>query len=290
MPESKESLSVGIIMPISPIDNCSADHWSDVRNIITEAIESISEYECTAKIVSDADDVGVIQKRIVQNIYSSDVIVCDVSCKNANVMFELGMRLAFDKPTVIIKDDITSYSFDTQIIEHLGYPRDLRFSRIVDFKKNLANKIVSTYKSSLNDPEHSTFLKNFGTFKVAAVQEAAVPRDDLLIDMLSELHSEVSGIKSQLKNPNKLKLNNSADNSNLNLSTVALDREVSILVNEFIKDCKISDDGTISTEELNDLTNYISKHTRVILGTPAPEFITTHIINRVLTQRRIKIA
>jgi hypothetical protein len=71
----------------------------------------------------NADDIGVIQKRIVQNLYSSDVIVCDVSGKNPNVMFELGMRLAFDKPTLIVKDDKTDYSFDTGIIEHVPYPR-----------------------------------------------------------------------------------------------------------------------------------------------------------------------
>jgi hypothetical protein len=33
--------------------------------------------------------------------------LCDVSGKNANVMFELGLRLAFDNPTIIIKDDKT---------------------------------------------------------------------------------------------------------------------------------------------------------------------------------------
>lgn len=79
--------------------------------------------------MSDADDVGVIQKRIVQGVYGADLIVCDVSCKNSNVMFELGMRLAFDKPTVIIKDDKTDYTFDTGVIEHITYPRDLRFQR-----------------------------------------------------------------------------------------------------------------------------------------------------------------
>jgi len=32
-------------------------------------------------------------------------------------MFELGLRLAFDKPAIIVKDDNTSYSFDTAPIE-----------------------------------------------------------------------------------------------------------------------------------------------------------------------------
>jgi len=41
------------------------------------------------------------------------MIVCDISGRNPNVMFELGLRLAFDKPAIIIKDEITPYSFDT---------------------------------------------------------------------------------------------------------------------------------------------------------------------------------
>ncbi|HXU93859.1 MAG TPA: hypothetical protein VFP33_09410, partial [Gallionella sp.] len=165
--EAEMQLTCGLIMPISSIDGCSSEHWVEVKSIITEAIEGISAPRFSVKLVSDADDVGVIQKRIVQNIYSSDIVICDVSGKNPNVMFELGMRLAFDKPTVIVKDDKTDYSFDTSVIEHVPYPRDLRFSRIVSFKTLLAEKILATHKAATTDPNHSTFLKNFGKFHVA---------------------------------------------------------------------------------------------------------------------------
>ena len=117
--QGTEALNCGLVMPISAIDGCTAEHWAEVKAIIQDALESIPAPKFLAKLVSDADDVGVIQKRIVQGVYSSDVVVCDVSCKNPNVMFELGLRLAFDKPTVIIKDDKTDYSFDTSVIEHL---------------------------------------------------------------------------------------------------------------------------------------------------------------------------
>jgi hypothetical protein len=136
-------LTCGLIMPISSTDGCSAEHWSDVKAIITQAVESVGDPKFSVRLVSDADDIGVIQKRIVQNLYTADVVVCDVSGKNPNVMFELGMRLAFDKPTVIVKDDKTDYSFDTGIIEHVGYPRDLRFHRMVHFKSVLAEKIFA---------------------------------------------------------------------------------------------------------------------------------------------------
>lgn len=80
-------------------------------------------------------------------MYENPIVVCDVSGKNPNVMFELGIRLAFDKPTIIIKDDKTSYSFDTSPIEHLEYPRDLRYNRIEDFKSKLTDKIKRHMRS-----------------------------------------------------------------------------------------------------------------------------------------------
>jgi hypothetical protein len=192
-------LNCGLVMPISSIDGCSAEHWSDVKTIITEAVESIKDPIFDVKLVSDADDVGVIQKRIVQNIYTADVIVCDVSGKNPNVMFELGMRLAFDKPTVIVKDDKTDYSFDTGIIEHVAYPRDLRFNRIVSFKSLLAEKVVATYKAAKLDPDHSTFLKNFGKFHVASLNQDVASPEKLALEMLTDLQSEVGRLRREIR-------------------------------------------------------------------------------------------
>lgn len=174
----------GIVMPISTLDGCSEGHWSDVLEIINEAIED-SGFE--GNLVSNADDVGIIQKRIIQNLYENPIVVCDVSGKNPNVMFELGMRLAFDKPTIIIKDDKTSYSFDTSPIEHIEYPRDLRFSRIVDFKSKLAEKIKATFEKSTNDPSYTTFLKHFGEFKVAKIDKKEVSGQEFILDELKNI-------------------------------------------------------------------------------------------------------
>lgn len=183
-------LTCGLVMPISAIDGCTADHWLEVKSIISEAIESIQSPRFISQLVSDAQDVGVIQKRIVQGIYNSDIVVCDVSAKNANVMFELGMRLAFDRPVVIVKDDKTDYSFDTGVVEHISYPRDLRFSRIVAFKELLAQKVKATYEASKNDQNHS-FLKSFGSFTVAQVPTTEVTPWQAVLDRLDEVQAEL---------------------------------------------------------------------------------------------------
>lgn len=197
-PAVAQGATCGLVMPISSIDGCSAEHWAEVKAIICDAIESIKSPSFAVRLVSDADDVGVIQKRIVHGVYSSDIVICDVSGKNPNVMFELGMRLAFDKPTILIKDDKTDYSFDTSVIEHITYPRDLRFSRIVSFKNSLIDKVSATYRASKENPEHSTFLKNFGQFNVANLAETVAPADKLVLEMMSDLQSEFSRLRRSI--------------------------------------------------------------------------------------------
>jgi hypothetical protein len=179
-----EKAVCGVVMPISAIDGCAETHWSDVLDIISDAVEDAG-FE--PNLVSNADDVGIIQKRIIQNLYDNPIVVCDVSGKNPNVMFELGMRLAFDKPTIIVKDDKTSYSFDTSPIEHLEYPRDLRFTKIVEFKNKLIEKIKATYEKSSKDENFTTFLKHFGEFKVAKLEKKEVSGQEFILDELRGL-------------------------------------------------------------------------------------------------------
>lgn len=188
-----KSPTCGIIMPISSIDNCSAEHWNDVLGILKDVC-SVSGF--VPKLVSDADDIGIIHNRIVENIYSSDIVICDVSCKNANVMFELGMRLAFDKPTIIIKDEITGYSFDTSLIEHLEYPRDLRFTSIIKFKEHLGKKLIATHEKATTDPKYSTFLKNFGKYKIAHLEDREVTSDTFILNAIEDLKRDIRIIRN----------------------------------------------------------------------------------------------
>lgn len=191
----------GIVMPIASMEGYPESHWKDVKRIIESAIK---EADFEARLVSDADDIGVIHKRIVQNLYDNPMIVCDISGRNPNVMFELGLRLAFDKPTIIIKDEVTPYSFDTSVIEHLSYPKDLRYHDIEIFKENLKDRIKKTYKAYENDPEnYSTFLKNYGAFKAPLITEETVSVDRYVLDTLKDLQVSVSRLSNSISGSNR---------------------------------------------------------------------------------------
>lgn len=189
--EDSEVIECGLVMPISEIDGCPASHWETVKNIIVESLKC--DYLNTS-LVSDSDESGIIHNRIIQNLYTNPIVVCDVSGKNPNVMFELGMRLAFDMPTVVIKDDKTEYSFDTSPIEHVPYPRDLNYPGIVKFMKALRQKVDATLEKKNHDDNYSSFLGNYQIEKVAKIKTTEISSSEYFMEILSEMSAKLDQI------------------------------------------------------------------------------------------------
>lgn len=187
-----EETKCGYIMPIAEVDGYESGHWVEVKNILNQVLLNIGFKENNVSIVSEDEDVGTIHKRIVNNIYHSDIVICDLSSRNPNVMFELGMRIAFDKPLIIIKDDCTDYCFDSGTIEHINYPKSLRFSKIEEFKIMLSRKIIGTIKKARENPDESPILKSFGSFDVSK-------KDIPEMSAYEEMSSDIQDLKTMVR-------------------------------------------------------------------------------------------
>lgn len=191
----------GIIRPIAKMSEFyTFEHWNNVKDIMERAIQKAGYNPLT---VSDSKGSTTIHSSIFLNLYQNEIVVCDVSNRNANVMFELGMRIAFDKPVVIIKDDKTPFSFDTSHIKHLEYPSDLRFQVIEKFIDDLANAIIETVQASQTDG-YKSFLSHYAPIKVATLE-------------INEV-SEKIALESILKSINNLeeKVNNITNKDSIN--------------------------------------------------------------------------
>lgn len=253
----KNQPSCGIIIPISEINGYSTDHWAEVLSIIKDAIISAGFDPC---LVSDSDNVTIIHKTIVHNLYNNEIIVCDVSGKNPNVMFELGLRLAFDKPTIIVKDDQTDYSFDTSTIEHITYPMDLRFPKIISFKERLKNKLQATYKKAQEDPNYSTFLKSFGQYELTKLGKISLTSEEFILKSIEEIKSEMHKV---LLRQNALQKNN--DTKKITVPSEYAVSLVRDIVELFCKDRNI-EPSSLSFTHLADnqeLYNYLESTRKV---------------------------
>ncbi|HJQ57402.1 MAG TPA: hypothetical protein VJ890_10870 [Vineibacter sp.] len=185
----------GVVMPIAPTEEYPLGHWSDVKRILDTSIENAG---FTPRLVSEANSTGVIHARIVQNLAIDEIAVCDISSRNPNVMFELGIRIAFDKPTVLVKDDETKGIFDIGAIEYLEYPKSLRHGAIEDFKEGLRRKIVGTYEHFKAHPGETMFLKHFQIMHAAKLPEGEAPLSDILLSQMSALNDRFRALESAI--------------------------------------------------------------------------------------------
>ena len=190
------NFSCGYVMPISDSHDYRSGHWSEMRAIFDEVCAMVGLKDPI--IVSESNEVNIIHANIVRNLFEKDIIICDVSSRNPNVMFELGLRIAFDKPIVIIKDDATDYCFDTGTIQHLSYPKDLRYESIKKFKDELKIKIESTLKKYHKEPNESPILELFGSFK--GRRKIDIPEQDKFELLRSDILIAMNGLSRRLDN------------------------------------------------------------------------------------------
>ncbi|AMD84135.1 hypothetical protein SAMN05444369_108101 [Capnocytophaga haemolytica] len=230
-------------MPISPVDDYPDNHWKEVKTVLEEAIKKVG-FE--PNIVSDDSAIGLIHERIVNNIYNNEIVLCDVSNKNPNVMFELGMRLAFDKPIIIIKDEKTNYIFDTGVIEHLTYPSDLNYCKILEFKNLLGSKIIETYKKS-KDKNYSPFLKTFGTSIIPKeIQKNEISSNEYIIQGINAILRKLILIEN--------KDYMSYEDTKMALNDVMLERDGLVRLGERV----------ITKEDYDELTNENRRKIRLV--------------------------
>lgn len=190
-----ENITCGYVMPIARTEGYPESHWKDVLTILDSVVSDLGISK--KRIVSDGDTITTIHSRIVNNLNSDDIIICDVSSRNPNVMFELGMRIAFDKPVIIIKDSHTDYCFDSGTIEHLAYPKDLRYGDIQTFKDKLKQKIRKTHEEFIKNGDKgvSPILKNFGSFERKEIKLNKISAEESLIRDIDSIKNSLLSIQ-----------------------------------------------------------------------------------------------
>lgn len=178
--ENEQSLSCGIIMPISAMDGYSAKHWEEMKAIYINVAQ-----QCgfpNAQLVSEEKASSVIHTTIIKNIFENDIVICDVSGKNPNVMFELGLRIAFDKPVIVTKDNETKISFDIAPFKYLEYPKSQHHGEIETFKQTLVKSIVATLEKS------PSYLQSFG------INYSRVDNNEAFLQKLDKLGKDIRTI------------------------------------------------------------------------------------------------
>lgn len=188
---SKQKITVGIVRPISIKEPYKQGHWGYIHRAIIESLWDCEKYEFEVKLVSENTKSDIIQSTIIRNLYHSDVIVCDLSSLNPNVFFELGIRMAYRKPCVLLIDDKTSPPFDIAPIRYIDYPSSFHRYELEEKQNEIRKTVIDVYNLYKEHQKvaYSSFFTEVNVTEVADIEKKDLSVLEVMKEQLAQLLS-----------------------------------------------------------------------------------------------------
>lgn len=190
-----------IIMPIADQDGYESEHFK----LVYEDIIKVACIQAGFKPVR-ADDVkqtNLIHKDILQKILETPMAICDLSSNNPNVLFELGIRQAFDKPVVLIKDKITKSIFDISPLRYTEYISTHKYRDVLKSQGIIKDAILSTEKAVKDNKNINSLINLLSLPNAAELKPQTEDKNGLnylILQQISDMQIEIQNISSNIIN------------------------------------------------------------------------------------------
>lgn len=193
--EASTTKTCFVMMPISDVEGYPAGHFTEVYKQLIEPAVTDAGYECT--LATSTNSAHMIQLEVVTQVATADLCICDLSTNNPNVLFEYGIRQAFDKPTVLIKDDITQRIFDVSIFRDIQYDHTLRITNTIAARAMITKAIKETVDGSGDQKQVFSLVKLMQLTKAAHLPSGEVNRDDARFALLEQKLDRLLSVQRQ---------------------------------------------------------------------------------------------
>ena len=113
-----------VIMPFSASESRTENEWTEIFENILKPAWNEFDVECYRTKVHR----GSITKDIIEKLFSASIVFADLTDSNPNVMYELGVRHSFKKPSVMVKVKDSTIPFDVNdynVFEYENTPKGL---------------------------------------------------------------------------------------------------------------------------------------------------------------------
>lgn len=186
-----------IIMPIADMPGYETRHFDRVYTHIIKPACIKAGFEPVR--ADDVTNSNFIVLDILRKIVEYDIAICDLSGRNPNAMYELGLRQAFNKKTVLIKDEKTINPFDVQAFRHVEYDSSLRIDNAYANINSITKALTSTFQAD-NDEVNS--IVQLLKIQPASVGEKTIlsTQDTLIFEAIQEISKKIdNSIRSESK-------------------------------------------------------------------------------------------
>lgn len=182
-----------VIMPISDQEGYEKGHFSRVYDyLIKPACEQAGFNAIRA---DDEVKTNYIVVEIIKKILDSEIVLCDLSAKNPNVLYELGLRQAFNKKSLLIKDIKTTRIFDIQGLRTIEYDESLRIDSVQKNTTSIAKSLKETFESKENDINSLIQLLSIKPAKLSESFELS-NESSLILKSLKDIQTRLNSVES----------------------------------------------------------------------------------------------
>jgi hypothetical protein len=185
-----------VIMPVSDPDGYVKGHFKHVYDdILVPACDKAGFKAIRADQVKQSN---LIHLDILQKLLDAPMAVCDLSNRNPNVLFELALRQAFDKPVALVQEIGTQQIFDIAPLRYTQYHKERIYHEVLEDQKEIGISIQETYKEHAAGTGINSIVKLLALGKPAAIPE--VKGAEASADMLKVMMAEFSQLRMELRN------------------------------------------------------------------------------------------
>ncbi|HEX3092388.1 MAG TPA: hypothetical protein VHW72_07190 [Candidatus Angelobacter sp.] len=181
-------------MPITDPEGYATGHFRRVfEDIFVPACAAASH---TAVRADDVRATNLIHLDVLQRLLHAPVALCDLSSRNPNVLFELGLRQAFDKPVVLVQESGTAQIFDIAPLRHTEYRRARLYNEVLEDQKKIAGAITATLEAYEKNEGVNSLVKILGLTKPASLSAVEAADSDPAMQII---RAEVNELKLEIR-------------------------------------------------------------------------------------------
>jgi len=169
-------------MPIADTDGYSTGHFKHVYdNIVSPACEKAGYKAVRA---DDVKATNLIHLDILKKLIEAPVAICDLSSRNPNVLFELGIRQAFDRPVVLIQEIGTPKIFDIAPLRYLEYSKEMKYHDVLRSQGELSDAIEATVAADGEAGNVNSIVKLLALSRSAQIPDIKGDKEGLTLGVL----------------------------------------------------------------------------------------------------------
>ncbi len=177
-----------VMMPFSDQGDYPKGHFQKVyEQIFMPAIikAGYRPYRVDENTISDS-----IIDKIFEGVQNCEMALCDLSNRNPNVLYELGLRQAYNKPVVLVKDEKTENIFDVSVISTVPYNSNRLYENVLEAQEKICESLKSTGEGK------DTTLLQFVRAREASYDDVKFNKDDTVNIMLQSIMKELQQLNS----------------------------------------------------------------------------------------------